>query len=196
LELTRELVQVAYDKDHAASTVLLASRWLRSHPEDLGVTLNYASMLYQMTRYEDAIRAYETALGQIAKDDPKRWSVLAGIGSTYRYWGRLADAESWFRKAIDADPTQVAAYAMLGACQARQGKLNEAEETHRSATQLSDSDLLDEAYHNLGLVLRGQDRWAEAADCFRKAIEITPDYQDAIEALEDVEMAVALSRII
>ncbi|MDZ7618498.1 MAG: tetratricopeptide repeat protein [Patescibacteria group bacterium] len=194
MELTRELVQVAYDNDHAATTVLLASRWLQSHPDDLGVTLKYASMLYGMTRYEDAIRVYQTALGQMTEDHHKRWCVLVGIGLAYRYWGRLADAETWFRQAIDADPTVVTSYVMLGACQARQGKLKEAEKTHRAATQVADSDLLDEAHYNLGLVLRGQDRWAEAAECFRKAIETTPDYAEAIEALKDVEMAMSLSK--
>jgi tetratricopeptide (TPR) repeat protein len=53
--------------------------------------------------------------------------------------------------------------------------------------------LIDEAYHNLGLVLRGQDRLVEAAECFRKAIELCADYPEAIEALQDVESVLTLS---
>jgi tetratricopeptide (TPR) repeat protein len=112
----------------------------------------------------------------------------------YQYWGRPAEAEPWFRKAIEINPEEVSSYIFLGACQARQGKLKDAEDTHRAATQWKDSFLLDEAYHNLGLVLRGQDRWVEAAECFRKAIEITPTYADALAALEDVEMAIFLAQ--
>lgn len=194
--MSRELIRVAYEKDHAATTVLLASRWLQTHPDDFRVMLDYASMLYQMTRYEDAVRVYQTALGQMAGDDRNRWIVFSKIGEAHRYWGRLAEAETWFRKAIEAAPEEVSNYVMLGACQARQGKLKEAEETHRAATKWTESDQLDEAYHNLGLVLRGQDRWAEAAECFQKAIDITPDYADAIEALEDVDMAIALSKML
>ena len=44
--------------------------------------------------------------------------------------------------------------------QARQGKLVQAEATHRRATQCSHGQI-DEAYHNLGLVLRGQGRLGE-----------------------------------
>ena len=98
-----------------------------------------------------------------------------------------------YQKAIDEDPDEAGSYIFLGAVQARQGKLELAEQTHRRATQCP-SGLIDEAYHNLGLVLRGQGRLAEAAECFRKAIELCPDYPDAIEALQDVESAMTLSR--
>ena len=57
-------------------------------------------MLYQMTRYEDAIRAYETALGKMPKTTQRGGLFSPRWGKTYRYWGRLADAELWFRKAI------------------------------------------------------------------------------------------------
>ena len=56
------------------------------------------------------------------------------------------------------------------------------------AVEWYDTDAAGHQHHSVIL------RWAEAADCFRKAIEITPDYGDAIEALEDVEMAIELSR--
>lgn len=45
---------------------------------------------------------------------------------------------------------------------------------------------IDEAYHNLGLILRAQGRLREAADCFRRAIELDPEYDNAKEALDDV----------
>ena len=61
-EVTREMVRTASRNDQAATTVLLAARWLESHPDDLGILLDYAEMLFQMTRYEDAIRLYLNAL--------------------------------------------------------------------------------------------------------------------------------------
>ena len=48
--------------------------------------------------------------------------------------------------------------------------------------------------YNFGPVLRGQGRLAEAREYFRKAIELCPDYANAIEALQDVESAMTLSR--
>jgi tetratricopeptide (TPR) repeat protein len=186
---TRGMIRVAYRNDQAATTVLLASRWLQAHPADLGVIHDYATMLYQMTRYEEAIRVY---LDAIERFEDGRWGLYNQMGHLHRYRGDFAVAELWYQKAVDEDPGEVASYVFLGAVQARQGKLTQAEETHRRGTQCPNGPV-DEAYHNLGLVLRGQGRLAEAANCFRKAIELCSEYADAIEALQDVEAALALS---
>ena len=46
-----------HKNDQAATTVLLAERgWLTVHPDDVGVMTHYADMLYQMTRYDDALK--------------------------------------------------------------------------------------------------------------------------------------------
>lgn len=191
MEVTREMVKEAFRNDHAATTVRLAPHWLRDHPGDIGIILDYAEMLYMMTRYEDAIRVYEDALARTEGDG--RWAIYNQIGHMYQYWGRPGEAEPWFRRAIETEPDEIASYVFLGACQARQGKLEEAEETHRAATERKESSLLDEAYHNLGLVLRGQDRLAEAAECFRTAVALDPRYAAAAEALDDVERAMAFA---
>ena len=186
---TPGMIRAAYRNDMAATTVLLAFRWLQTHPDDVSVIHDYATMLYQMTRYDEAVRVYSDA---IERFPDRRWGLYNQMGHLHRYRGDFAVAELWFQKAVDEDPDEVASYVFLGAVQARQGKLTQAEKTHRRATQCPDGPV-DEAYHNLGLVLRGQDRLTEAAECFRKAIELCPDYDDAIEALQDVEAALMLS---
>jgi tetratricopeptide (TPR) repeat protein len=186
---TYEMIGVAFGNDQAATTVLLASRWLQAHPDDLWVIHKYAEMLYKMTRYEEAIRVY---LDAIDRFEDGRWGLYNQLGHLHLYRGDFAVAELWYKKAVDEDPDEVASYVFLGAVQARQGRLSQAEETHRRATQCPHGPV-DEAYHNLGLVLRGQGRLAEAAECFRQAIELCSEYADAIEALQDVEAALALS---
>jgi len=54
--------------------------------------------------------------------------------------------------------------------------------------------LADEAWHNLGLILRAQDRLAESADCFERALAIDCNYTAAQDALADVTLAMRLSR--
>jgi tetratricopeptide (TPR) repeat protein len=189
LEFPEEPLRSAYRSKHAASCVLLAERCLRDHPDHLWTIHIYAEMLYKMARYEDAIRVYMDAIERF-KDH--RWALYNQMGNLYRYRGDFAGAEPWYQKAIDEEPDDAGSYIFLGAAQATQGKLKEAEETHRRAAQCSDGSI-DEAYCNLGLALRGQGRFTEAAECFRRAIEIYPKYADAIDALEDVEIAIALS---
>ncbi|MGL6075734.1 MAG: tetratricopeptide repeat protein [Fimbriiglobus sp.] len=191
MELTREMVLEAFRNGQAATTVLLAPRWLLDHPDDIRILLEYAEMLYMMARHEDAIRVYEETLSWVGEDD--RWAIFNQIGRMYRYSGRYADAEPWFRKAIEIEPDELASYVLLGSSQARQGKMKEAEETYRSAIRWQDSWLLGEATHNLGLVLRAQGRLTEAAEVFRRAIELDPKNFDACEALKDVEKAIPLT---
>jgi tetratricopeptide (TPR) repeat protein len=145
-------------------------------------------MLYKMTRYESAIRVYSDA---IERFEQNRWGLYNQMGHLCRYRGDFAGAEPWYQKAIDENPDETSSYVLLGDVQARQGKLRLAEETYRQATQYHDW-AIDEAYHNLGLVLRSQGRLAEAAEWFRKAIDLSPEYIDANEALQDVESALVI----
>jgi tetratricopeptide (TPR) repeat protein len=184
----QDAIAHASQNDHAATCVFLAERWLRDHPDDLWVIHKYAEMLYLMTRYDEAVRVYTDA---IEKFGDHRWGIYNQLGHLFRYRGDFPQAEHWYRKAAEEDPDEASSLIFLGSTQARQGNLKAAEVSHRKATTCS-AGCIDEAFHNLGLVLRGQGRLAEAAVCFRKAIEITPEYADAIQALEDVTKAVGL----
>ncbi len=190
MEPLRDLIEDAYKNGHAATCLVRAERWLKDHSDDLWITSIYASTLYEMARYDDAIRVYTEALNRFPGAS---WGIYNRIGQLHRYRGSMSDAEIAFQQAIDVNPDDASSYIFLGAVQARQGKLLEAEQTHRRATQCSEGSI-EEAYHNLGLVLRGQGRLPEAADCFSKAIELDARYSDAIEALADVTAALEMQK--
>jgi tetratricopeptide (TPR) repeat protein len=188
LEALRTKLKDAYRNDHAATCVMLAQRWLQAHPDDLSVIHDYAEMLYKLTRYEEAIRIYHDAIERFTAD---RYHLFLQLGQLYRYRGDFTEAEVWYQKAIYEDVEEATGYIFLGCVQARQGKLEQAEQNHRRATQCL-KGCIDEAYHNLGLVLRGQGRFSEAKVCFQAAIVIDNEYEAAIEALEDITAALEL----
>ena len=64
---------------------------------------------------------------------------------------------------------------------------------YRQATRCT-TGCTDEAFFNLGLVLRAQERFEEAAGCFREAIRIDPKYRVAKRALRDVELCLRYKR--
>ena len=68
---------------------------------------------------------------------------------------------------------------------AKQGEFAEAKRCHRRAIKLETSPP-DEAYYNLGLILRAERRFAAALDAFDAAIRIDPDYSLAKCARRDV----------
>lgn len=188
---TRRLIISAFDSDQAATVTTLAPLWLEKNPDDVLVIHNYVEMLYQMTRYDEA---QSLLLNAIERFEEARWTFYSQLGSLFRYRGDLPSAEQWYQKAIDEKPDDAGGYIFKGAVQARQGKLHEAEATHRRATQCS-KGAIDEAFQNLGLVLRGQGRLVEAVAYFQKAIELNAENYDAIEALHDVESALSLADI-
>jgi Tfp pilus assembly protein PilF len=105
-------------------------------------------------------------------------------------------AEQWYRKAV-ALKSNTTTHIYLGACLARQGRFVEAKRHHRQAIRLATDpkyDAADEAYFNLGLILRAERKYTEASAMFRKAIRLDRKYQIAREALRDVELAARLRK--
>ena len=76
-----------------------------------------------------------------------------------------------------------------GGILARFGRLQEAEAAHRAATSCTKGPL-EEAYLNLGLVLRAEQRYDEAAVCLEQALELDPKYTAAKNALRDVRQTI------
>src|SRR5262245_58928380 len=97
--LTRESVRAASRGGQAATTVLLAPLWLREHPDDLGILLDHAEMLYSLTRYDEAVRVYRDVLERFPAPNVQG-AVSAQLGHLYRYRGDLLQAEHWYRQVI------------------------------------------------------------------------------------------------
>jgi tetratricopeptide (TPR) repeat protein len=186
-QLRKELCD-AFDADQPAATIVLARKVLEEIPDHAPTLTRLGHALSELANYAEA----ETVLNQALENcgESKRYIVLAKLGHLSKFRGNYEAAVEWYRKSIASNPDDAAGYIYLGAVLARQGKLDDAETAHCSATECS-SGCIDEAYHNLGLVLRGQGRLEESRECFRKALEIDPDYGAAQKALDDVIAAIA-----
>jgi tetratricopeptide (TPR) repeat protein len=141
--------------------------------------------LTDLARYSEAEQALWNALRLCPHH--LRSIPLCSMGHFHDGRGELARAARWYERAIDARPNHASGYIYLGGVLARQGRLREAERIHRRATEICDEGCIDEAFLNLALVLRAQERFDEAAACLREAIRIDPEYADAKVVLRDVE---------
>ncbi len=101
--------------------------------------------------------------------------------------GRLREAESLYRQALLADPSNAKASYLLGAVCHDSGNLSEAENCLRRAMQLQPRSA--ETHHLLGVVLAHQDKLNEAVESFRKALRLKPD---SIEILANLRSALAI----
>jgi tetratricopeptide (TPR) repeat protein len=181
-------VNEAADADDHALAILRARRFVADFPDASFVWFLLGEALVALARYEEA----DVALAKAAETcAPKSLRVV------YSRWGQRFDssgdyeaAKGWYRKLIEDSPHDTMGYILLGSVLAKQGRLREAEDTHRAGTRCAEGDV-DEAYLNLGYVLRAQERFAEAAECFREALRRDPDYRHAKDALKDVTACLA-----
>jgi len=104
--------------------------------------------------------------------DPDRARFRGVMGFALMQAGRLEEAATWFRKALDADPTFVSARGDLGAVLTRLGKADEAMEHLRSAVR---AEPRNPVFHDqLGRALVQQQRLDEAIQHFKTAVELNP----------------------
>lgn len=180
-----------HNSPYTALTIRYGRRYLRDFPDDDKGWLIIGISLVEVARYEEA----EQAIGKAIELCPpeKRQFPLSQMGRLFRESGDFDQAAKWHRQAIAAAPNDADYRILLGGTLAKQGRFAEAEEVHRTAV-LCGEGCIDEAYLNLGFVLRARERFAEAADCFREAIRLDPDYRAAHRALRDVERCLRFER--
>ncbi len=182
-ELYRTLFQ-AWDAGEYAYALEMSRDLLQQWPDyDIGWLLQ-GVMLYELARYDEAEKTLRRAV-QLIPDGSLDHGYVH-LGHLCKDRGDYDDAERYYRKALELAPDNAGRHIFLGAVLARKGDLVAAEKVHRDGTRCPRGDI-DEAYLNLGYVLRAQERYDEALDCFTKALELTPEYEEAIVAKRDIE---------
>jgi tetratricopeptide (TPR) repeat protein len=107
-----------------------------------------------------------------ARLDPSSDSALLGLASAFDKLGRTAEAESFFKRAIDLHPQYWEGYARLGTFYFNAARYREAEEQFRRLTRLVPEG--DIGYSNLGAAYLAEGRYAEAVTQFDDALQLQP----------------------
>lgn len=109
------------------------------------------------------------------------------LGWTYRFQGKLEEAIEECRKAILVDPSFGNPYNDIGAYLIELGRHDEAIPWLEKAIASPRYEAYHYPWYNLGRVYVAKEMFSKAQDCFRKAIEIEPDYQPAAAALSRIQ---------
>lgn len=174
---------------HTAYMVELSARFLKDYPGAIVGLLSRAIALYVSARYAESLRILRRLLRLAPKD--RRDAVQCHFGHLYRRKGEFRRAESWYRKAVVSNPSDAGCRIYLGGVLAVAGRHAEAEAVHRAATKCR-VGCIDEAYLNLGFVLRAERRYSEARTCFQKALKLSPKYKEARIALQDMDLVLRM----
>jgi len=95
------------------------------------------------------------------------------LGNAYKKAGRLSDAESAYRSALELEENHPQAWSGLASIASRRGKLDDAITHYRKALDLDDEDSV--AHCNLGLVFLRAKKPRQAIHHLRRATQLRPN---------------------
>jgi len=123
--------------------------------------------------YDEAIRLFKEA----AEKDPTQHVIFANLADAYSQSKKYDDAAEAYKKAIALKPDEAAYYNNLGIVLGNANKIDEATQNLQKAAELNPAGA-GQSWYNLGAVLTNKGR-KEAADAFKKAIEVNPQMAQA-----------------
>lgn len=173
--------------EQSSLTVLIGRRYTSLFADSGMGWLLYGVALVETAQYHDAQKALMRAI-RLCPDD-RLHIPYSHLGHMHKRKGNLKIAAKWYQKTIAVTPDDAGGHIYLGAVLALQGKLKEAIKCHRTATQCKEG-CVEEAFLNLGLVLRAQGKLKLAKAALQKALSLDNNYEPAREALEDVTHAI------
>ena len=176
----------AWSEGNYALSLELTRELLKHYPDYLPGRALYGALLYELARYDEA----EAALRDLLNDSPEDvlYFVYCQLGNLNRERGDYNLAVEHYKAAIKLAPENAGPHIFLGAILAKKGNLEAAEASHRKATHCNKGPI-DEAFFNLGLVLRAQERYSEALACLERALDIEPEYELAADTKMDIQKA-------
>lgn len=184
-------MQDADDAGQVALALVRVRRLLADAPTHWPARAFLARTLATLRRPVEARAVLDHLIADSPRPSPDARYVLdMADGELSARAGDVERALRAYQRVRDQLPECADAYVFAGALLAVHGRLAEAEAMHRAGTGCL-TGAPDESWYNLGLVLRAQERYAEAAAAFVRAIEIDPAYEVARAALADVRAAMA-----
>ncbi len=167
--------QVARLEAQAVSTPALAQadQWyrqaIRQRGDDVHLRANYATLLYRMSKYEEAERQLRMALEKF----PQSVGWLSTLADVLSKQGRWQEALDVLSLTMELEPWNAAAIrCSMAAVLIQQGRTEEAEQHFRQAIRLDPN--YAPAANGLGGCLLHQGRIDEAILEFRKAAAVDP----------------------
>lgn len=162
--LTSEMTDAAREQSRTLYKEALALA-----PDDYVLHQNFAQFLSQISDWPEAIkeeRAYTDLLPQTPEGPFK-------IGSMFVREGNIAEAEKYFRQALELRPEFVPALDELGVIFANQQKTEQAAKLFSDATRINPGFV--QAYLDWGFMEQGDGRMEQAVAHYREGAALQPD---------------------
>ncbi len=135
--------------------------------------------------YERAVELYQSSL-----DLHPTAEAHTFLGWTYHFQGKLDDAITECRRAIEIDPEFGNPYNDIGAYMIEQGNFDQAIPWLQQAINAKRYEPRHFPYYNLGRAYLGKEMYTQAMTSFQEALDIEPRYALARQALDSLRRMV------
>jgi len=135
---------------------------------------NRGAMLQQLRKHSEALACYDKAIAL----KPDYANAHFNRGFTLEKLGRREEAVASYDRAIALKPDHVGAYNNRGVILQALRRYDDAHASYTRAIAAGPNNF--EAYNNLGIVLLNKGNITQAGKMFRKALELKPDFPDAL----------------
>ncbi len=158
-----------FEQGAADEGIALVRRALAIAPDFADAHNNLGNMLRIRGDLDQAALSYERAIAL----RPDSADAINNLGTTLKARGQLDEAVAMFERALALNPEHVPTLNNLGNVLVRVGKQNLALDHFRKALMLAPYD--GRAYYRLGYALSLENRLADAAEIYRRWMELEPD---------------------
>ena len=158
-----------FEQGQSDEGIALVRRALEIDPEFADAHNNLGNMLRIRGFLDEAVSAYERAIAL----RPDNADAINNLGATLKARGRLDEAVVMFERALALNPEHVPTLNNLGNVLVRMGKQSVALDHFRKALMLAPYD--GRAYYRLGYALSLENRLEDAAEIYRRWMELEPD---------------------
>src|SRR5579859_646584 len=171
------------DKGLAEESILHVQAALAINPRDALALQDLA--LYHINKERDTSRALAELkqAAAYARYPELQKSIHMTLGALYSKLGNMEEAKSEYRQAILAQPEDYRPYLNLGVHLYLEGKYDDA---LANLTQSIAVFPTSTAYYYTGETLQAQGKVQEAGESYKKALEISPSYEEPRQALHDL----------
>ncbi|MBS0659030.1 MAG: tetratricopeptide repeat protein [Verrucomicrobia bacterium] len=182
------LVQEAFGAEaagHIGYARCLAEHVLRDHPHHPQALSILVLTQTAFCQYAEALAAIDHLEAHMkASDRPK---ILLLRGQLLTRQGRHEAAVTTYLESHGQQPDDATPLVFAASAAFDDGNLDLAQTLAARATECPEGEL-DEAWHNLGGYLLSARHYEEAAECYRRALEIDPGNVFALRRQQDVEL--------
>ncbi len=188
LDLTKEILMK--DPENAAILYLQAnafyylqdlknaeeslSRAMQCNPKQEGVHFLLGKIYYETGRSEESQKQFNEELEISSENKEIRGLTYLNLGIVYSDRNENEKAAQAFEKAIELNPTELAAYNELAIIYTRMSMPEKAEEVMSRIKGIGSEN--PDIFYNLGVNYYNSKNYAKAVEEFEKTIAIKPDY--------------------